>query len=135
MRKAILQKEMRNLSMDLVNLQDQCSHDVVFSISDHRPHKVGPIQKCYCPVCERIESIFLYHPFESTNFSHSRVLDLTDFDYTEYTDFFSIIQEEVVDHYEDYYHSSISSSLLEESMKRAIKEKGTPRKVQKLLKK
>ncbi|MBR4262500.1 MAG: hypothetical protein IKQ35_03970 [Bacilli bacterium] len=99
-----LVKRIGEIDYRLKTLQEHCNHEIVFMFGDSTPHKIGEVNCCFCPTCNKIEIIHQANGINNTSFRDSRVIDMHEVDYFEKP--FSIVSEELFTNYDGYLRKS-----------------------------
>ena len=128
-----LRKEIQNLSEERIDLQSKCPHTIIIQASNHKPHKLGPIHTCFCPICEKLEKIYLTHEIDKTQFTGSKIINLTRLNYEDYKQFFTTIKNEILQNYSYYYNEDISIDELTQSIIKRLNNSKKYRSSKKLL--
>lgn len=111
-----LKKEIQSLAEERLNLQNKCPHTIIIQASNHKPHKLGRIETCFCPICEKIEKTYPSYDIEQTPFINSKIINLTRLNYEDYKYFFTTIKNEILSNYEYYYNEEINTDELTQSI-------------------
>lgn len=74
-----LESQLKSNKEGLIDLQNQCNHEIVLSFCDHKSRMVGNITKCLCPACFKYEEIYECHEKEKTSFKDSKIIDFTEY--------------------------------------------------------
>lgn len=101
---------------NIENLQSECSHEIVLKFDDKMPHKVGKINNCYCPACGKLESIYGGYEISNTSFKNSKLIDLTRFKESVFTEHLLCILEHIFNNYEKFYNTDIKEDEIAESL-------------------
>lgn len=99
-------------------LRRRCRHDIVFM---YRTDDYDT--KYYCPCCGMTSKFMTPFNGDVDNHNLPRVFDLTDSFYTVETEVQSIIHDEVINHYTEYYRSVKDHSELLERIKKLLNSK------------
>ena len=117
-----MQKSIDELKMRIIKLQDMCTHQIVLKFDDKKPHKVGCIYTCVCPICDNVKK-FYADKIEESEFKNSKIIDLTKLDFKEAVKIYDKIVEYIMENYNDFYESNIDSNLLRDAIYKFIDEK------------
>ena len=97
-----------SLLKQIVKLKNECSHDLVVMLCDHKEHKVGVIYDCICPACGKRVDVYPTHELENSVFKNSRVVNLTHLSIYDYNS----VLNNIVENYDYYYENSIDDSKI-----------------------
>ena len=117
-----MQRSLDELKTRRIKLQEICNHQIVLKFDDKKPHKVGPIYTCVCPICDKVKK-FYADKIEESEFKDSKVIDLTKLDFKESIKIYDKIVEYIMENYNDFYENSIDSNVLRDSIYKFILEK------------
>ncbi|MBQ8892399.1 MAG: hypothetical protein IJ068_06030 [Bacilli bacterium] len=117
-----LNDELIELKQRRLNLQNMCNHSLVLKFTDKKPHKVGPIYTCACPICDKTIKLYGDKKIEESEFKNSRLIDLTNFNIGGSLKYDSIVNF-IMENYDDFYKSDLNINLLSDSIHKFIEEK------------
>ena len=99
----ILEKNRQKIIREKLRLQNKGSHTIAINVSNKKTHKIGPINTYICPICDKIGHTYPSQDIAKTPFYNSKIIDLTEINYEEYENFFTMVKEEIIANYEYYY--------------------------------
>lgn len=125
----MLNKKLKKNKEDLLSLQKECSHDLVLVFDDHKPHKIGVIYRCFCPVCGKSKNIYGIREFDKSEFKDSKIMNLTSLSIDDFNNKFSESYEHILNyifsHYNYYYNENHSEDEMSRTLLSFIKQKNT----------
>ena len=100
----------------LLELHNNCSHDLILVFDDHNTHKVGRVLKCFCVACGKEENIYFGHEFKDSIFINSKKIDLTSIPMHNFDNHIALITRYIFDNYDKCdshnFRNEISKKIL-----------------------
>ena len=98
-----LKEKINKLNFELLKLENECPHEIVFKYNDNHPRKMVIDGKYYCPACGKNIEFVSNNQYLNSCFKNSKIISLTDLSLVGDTKTLLKIKEEVLNNLDFYY--------------------------------
>ena len=118
-----LHKQLDNVNMKILELMEECPHEIVFKYTDNHPRKEIIDGSYYCPACGKYAHFIVAG--QELPFKTSIIIPLTNLSLVASSDLYRTIRNEVYMNMDFYYNSETPIEELTSRMESLLEDKQT----------